>query len=57
MKDTINITIKPKDPRTPSELGAYFKGYMNGARLGAEVAKAILLKHNGARGLGKRRRI
>lgn len=57
MKNTIEITITPKDPQSFSELGVYFKGYENGARMGAEVAKAILLKHNGARSLAKRRKI
>lgn len=57
MKNTIKITITPKDPQSFSELDAYFKGYENGARMGAEVAKAILLKHNRARSLAKRRKI
>lgn len=57
MKNTIEITITPKDSQSFSESGVYFKGYENGARMGAEVAKAILLKHNGARSLAKRRKI
>lgn len=54
MNDTIELTITPKDPQTFPELGAYFKGYQNGAEAAIKIMTKMAAKKY-RKPLGKRR--
>ena len=44
MNDTIKFAITPKDPKTSSELAAYFKGYKNGSEMAINAMTEMATK-------------